>query len=213
MSIERLLCTMLASCLFVAGTAAPAARPSVPRLDSAITSAVSYCESVAARENIATFPMPIGADMHDATPPALGTPDIVKRFAATQPIGRMAAPSFFVRFPASNGEVWAVLYEGMPACDFMITGADGDMPTLATDLAKSLGATRGWRTMSSEPATGGMPFAQLVLVKRMPRTGTPEFALRASIRALSASIATKEGVQLDMSFLAGKIGTGAPVSQ
>ena len=193
-------------------SASSAASSKKLNLDSAIGRAISFCEAVASREG-SGFPVPVGADVHDATPPALGTPDLVKRFAATQQSGRMTSPAFFVQFRSSDGLVWAVVYEGMPACDFMITGADGDMPAMASRLSANLSERKGWQIMASAPATAAMPLAQHLLVKKMPKAGAPEFGIRLRIRALAGEAADKDGVQMEMSFLSGEIGSASAPAQ
>lgn len=213
---RRLLWALLAASLFGLPPADAAPRkPGKGGLDSTLARASDFCERAASRAAGTGFPIPAGGgiSIHDGRPPALGTPDLVKRFADTQPIGRLAsADRFYLHFLAPGGDVWAVVYDGMPACDVMVTGAAGDMPAAAARLADSL-RRNGWQSAGSTAATATMPLAQHVLVKQVPKAGAPALGLRLRIRALSGAAAEPDGVQLELGFLAGEVGTSSPDPQ
>jgi hypothetical protein len=162
------LCAALASWLMIMGaTAAAAKAPAKKGWAGALPEAVAFCEKASSRADVKSFPVPIGGGIrvHPGDPTAMGVPDLVKRFAATQPLGRLASPAFYIHFPSSDGQIWAVVYDGLPACDLMLTGAGGDMPAAASGLAKSLEA-KGWRIVGSTAALGSALFAQHDLRER-----------------------------------------------
>lgn len=207
--ICRLLCAVVAASLLMMSAGAASKKPAKGGLDSTLASASEFCERAATRAPGTGFPLPSagGVAVHDGTPPAMGTPDLVKRFAQTQTSGRLASVApFYLHFFAKGGDVWAVVYDGLPTCDVMVTGAAGDMPAAASRLADSLRRS-GWQVAGSTPATAAMPLAQHILLKKMPKTGSPGFGLRLRIRALSGAGADPAGVQLEMSFLAGEVET------
>ncbi|HEX8481727.1 MAG TPA: hypothetical protein VF650_07490 [Allosphingosinicella sp.] len=201
----RLLFASLAASLVCMPAAAAAGKPTKGGLDSALANASSFCERAASRAPGTGFPAPLRGpvSIHDGTPPAMGTPDLVKRFAATQESGCLASSApFFVHFLTSDAAVWAVVYDKLPSCDIMVTGAAGDMPAVAGRLTQALGKN-GWLSGGSTAATAAMPLARHVLVKKAPKPGAPDFTLRLRIRALGGPSADPAGVQLEMSFLGG----------
>lgn len=202
----RLLCALLAASLFGLPPAAAASRSKAKGgLDSTLARASDFCERAATREAGTGLPVPSGGGVaiHDGSPPALGTPDLVKRFADNQQTGPLASEQrFYVHFLAPGGDVWAVVYDKLPACDVMVTGAAGDMPAAASRLTDSL-RRNGWQI------AGSTPLAQHVLVKKLPKAGMPGFGLRLRLRALSGDAADPGGVQLEMSFLAGDVETSS----
>lgn len=201
----RLLCAAVWASLVAMPAGAAPKKPAKGGVESAVANASEFCERAATRPAGPGMPVPSmgGVAIHDGTPPALGTPDLVKRFAQTQPSGRLASGNpFYLHFLAKDGDVWAVVYDGTPTCDVMVTGASGDMPATASRLAEALRRS-GWQVAGSTPATAAMPLAQYVLLKKIPKAGAPDSAVRLRIRALSGASADPAGVQLEMSFLAG----------
>lgn len=195
-----LLCAGLASTLMVHPTAVAGRTPMRRGLDSVLATAVSYCESVVTRQAGAHLPMPTGAILHGGPRTAAGVPDLVQRFASTTFSGRLGLSSpFYIQFPAEGGQLWVVAYDGMPTCDVMVTGVEGDMTAEASALAQTLGGKAGWDLVSAQ-APSGMPLAQYTLVQQMP-SGQ---AVRLRMRALAGTAAAPDGVQLELSFISGK---------
>lgn len=203
--INRLLCVALLGALVAAPAGAAAKKPAKNGLEATLANAAAYCERVATRAPGTGMLVPTGgrAAIHDGTPPALGTPDLVKRFAETQPSRHLASGSpFYVNFLTEGAQVWAVVYEGTQTCDVVVTGAVGDMPAIAARLAESLRKS-GWQIVESSPASATMPLARHVLTRKVPAAAAPETSLRLQLRALSGAAADPAGVQLEMSVLAG----------
>ncbi|HEX8381365.1 MAG TPA: hypothetical protein VF619_12555 [Allosphingosinicella sp.] len=200
---SRLFCAPLAALLICIPSAVAAAPKS--GLDSTLANASNFCERAASRAPGTGFPPPLGGrvSIHDGNPPAMGVPDLVKRFAETQPTGRLAPSApFYLHFFTSGADVWAVVYDKLPSCDVMVTGAAGDLQAVASRLTQALRKS-GWQSMGSTAATAAMPLAQHVLVKKVARPGAPEAVLTLRVRALSGPSADPAGVQLEMSFLSG----------
>lgn len=207
--IRRLLFGLLAVSLFgLPPVDAGPRKPAKGGLDATLARASSFCERTASRETGPRFELPSGGGIkiHDGRPPALGTPDLVKRFADRQPIIGRIAPSerFYLHFLSPGGDVWAVVYFGLPACSVMVTGAAGDMPAAASRLAETL-PKAGWQIAGFTPATAAMPLAKHVLIKKIAKPGTPNFGTMLSLRALAGDSADPTGVQLEMRFLAGEL--------
>jgi hypothetical protein len=206
----RVLCVALVASLFAGPTVAGAPRkPAKGDLDSTLARASSFCEGAALRPAGAGVELPSlrGIAIHDRAPRDAGVPDLVKRFARTRPMAPLASsPSLHLHFLAPGGDVWALVYDGLPACDVMVTGASGDLPAAASRLAEALGRD-GWQIAGSSPATAAMPLAKHVLSKKIAKPGTPDFGLMLSLRALAGDSADPTGVQLEMRFLAGELRT------
>lgn len=205
---RRLLCAALVACLFAvpAATAAPR-KPAKGDLDSNLVRASSFCEGAALRPAGAGFQLPSmrGIAIHDRAPRDTGVPDLVKRFAATQPMAALApSPSFHLHFLAPGGDVWALVYDGLPSCSVMVTGASGDIPAAALRLVESLRGD-GWEIAGFRPATAAVPQSKHILIKKLAKPGTPGFGLMLSLRALAGDSADPAGVQLEMRFLAGEL--------
>lgn len=201
--ICRLLRVALLATLFATPAVTASKKPAKDGLDSTLARAAEFCERAATHTGTG-IPGPPGGGgvaIHDGTPPAMGTPDLVKRFAQTQPSGRLASkPPFNLHLLGKGGEVWAVVYEGLPTCDVMVTGASGDMPATAVRLAEALRRS-GWQIVGSTPATATMPLSEQVLIKKVAKPGTPPSSLKLRLRALSGAAADPAGIQLEMSFL------------
>lgn len=211
----RLLCVVLAASLLATPAGAASKKAAKGGLDSTLANASEFCERAATRPVGTGFPLPAGGGVaiHDGAPPAMGTPDLVKRFAQTQPSARLASgPPFNLHFFAKGADVWAIVYDGIPTCEIMVTGASGDMPAVASRLAESLRRS-GWRIAEASPATAARPFAQHVLLKKIPKPGAADYGLRLRLRAMSGASAAPEGIQLEMSFLAGEAGISADADQ
>jgi hypothetical protein len=203
--VNRVAATLMGAALTWSASGAGAVKPAARDLPAMLAKAAEFCEGAASRDAGSGIPMliDVGISVHDGAPPAMGVPDIVKRFAQTQLSSRIAAtPPFYLRFAAAKGDVWAVVYDKLPSCDLMVTGADGDMPTLAAALSRSL-TSHGWTLLKSIPATATSPLAEQLLV----RTMSGNRGLRVIIRALAPAPADKAGVQMELSFLAGEANT------
>jgi hypothetical protein len=203
--INRLFCVGLLAALVAAPAGAGSKKPAKDGIESTLVNASAYCERVATRAPGTGILLPTAGRVaiHDGSPPALGTPDLVKRFAETQPSRLLASGSpFYVNFLTEGAQVWAVVYGGTPTCDVVVTGAAGDMPAIAARLAESMRKS-GWQIVESSPASGTMPLAQHVLAKKVPAAAAPENSMRLQLRALSGTAADPAGVQLEMSIMAG----------
>lgn len=203
--IDRLLCAGLLAALVAAPSGAASKKPAKDAIEATLTAASVFCERVATRAPGTGMPIPTAGRtaIHDGTPPAVGTPDLVKRFAETQPSRHLASGfPLYVNFLTEGGQVWAVVYEGTSTCDVMVTGAAGDMPAIAARLAESMRRS-GWQIVASSPAGETMPLAQHVLTRKIPAAAAPETTVRLQLRALSGAAADPAGVQLEMSVLAG----------
>lgn len=204
----RVICIALIASLFAMPPAAAASRkPGKGDLHSNLARVSSFCEQAVLRAPGTGFPLPSlrGVGIHGGAPRDSGVPDLVKRFAARQPMARIfSAPTFNLHFQAPGGDVWALVYDSLPTCDVMVTGASGDMPATAARLAESL-AGDGWQIAAFRPATATMPLSKHILVKRLPKPGMPDFGLMLVIRAPAGEAADPAGVQLELDFIAGKV--------
>jgi hypothetical protein len=169
-------------------------------IEAVVATAVSYCETVVLRQAGTHLPVPTEAILHGGASTAAAVPDLVQRFASTTFSGLLGLSSpFYIQFPAMGGQLWVVAYDGVPTCDVMITGAEGDMTAEASALADTLRGKAGWDLLSAQTPSA-MPLAQYTLVKQMP-SGQ---AIRLRMRALAGSAAEPDGVQWELSFIAGK---------
>jgi hypothetical protein len=204
----RLLRMALLASLVAGPPASGAARKAgKDDLDSTLAKASSFCEGAALRPAGAGVQLSSlrGVAIHDGAPRDLDVPDLVKRFAKTRPMARMtSSPSLYLQFSGRDGDAWALVYQELPACDVMVTGATGDMPAAASRLAQSL-SSNGWQIAGSTDATAAMPLSKHVLVKKIARPGMRDFGLMLSLRALAGDAADPTGSQLEMKFLAGEI--------
>lgn len=208
MNCRQLWVALIAS-LFALAPAAAAASPkrATDDLNSSLKRAASFCEQAVLRRPGVGFSLPSlrGIKIHDRAPRDTGVPDLVKRFAASQPAAALApSPSFHLQFLARDGDVWALVYDGIPTCSIMVTGASGDMPAAASRLAEALRAD-GWELAASRPATATMLLAKQILIKKSANSGIPDFGIMLSLRALAGNSADPAGVQMEMRFLAGQI--------
>jgi hypothetical protein len=201
--IHRLLYVgFLASLVATPAVAAPK-KPAKGGLEWSLANASAYCERVVTRAPGTGMLVPSTgpAAFHDGTPPAMGTPDLVKRFAQTQPSGRLATGNpFYVNFITKGADVWAVVYQETSSCDVMVTAGAGDMAAVAARLTESL-VKSGWQRAASSPAGGPGQLAQHVLTKKVPKADAPAAGVTLRLRALSGTAADPAGIQLDMSFL------------
>jgi hypothetical protein len=204
----RLLSIALAASLVALPPVAAASRkPGKGDLSTNLARVSAFCEQAILRAPGKGFPLPSlrGIEIHGGDPRDPGVPDLVKRFAARQQMAQLvSSPTFNMRFRAPDGDAWALVYEALPACDVMVTGASGDMPAAAVRLAESLGGD-GWEVAGFIPATASRPLSKHILVKKLPKPGSPDFGIMLTVRALAGDSADPTGVQMEMGFLAGAV--------
>jgi hypothetical protein len=191
-----------------------AAATSAPPLADALAQAATFCEASLYSGDVR---LPANATVYMRVHAAAGSvrpfseiPAIVQRFMETQPMSRMTAPSGAVLFAASEGEVWAVGYGEMPACDLMVTNSSG-VPTLANALVRKLDEQEGWESVRAVPASAAMPLSDHLLRKPKPQSDDPAYGFRLKVRWPAEAITDRNGVQLEMSYLAGTMKSSAPV--
>ena len=183
-----------AALLFALLAPMPAAPPPV---DAALASAARYCEAVVTEKKTAP-PLPAGVTVHSDS----GIPDLIKRFAATQPMIRMFGVDSYAHFHARNGQVWVVRSQQAVACDIVVTAVPGGSAALGDSFTRSLPG-QGWKTLSSSPATAAMPFWRHTLVKWVPKANSPNFGLSLKILGLLPPSSTEDDNQLELSFIGG----------
>lgn len=206
MTCRLLRLAMAASLVTLPPTAAAARKPAKGDLNSNLARVSSFCEQAVLRAPGTGFPIdsPRGIDIHVGARLDGRVPDLVKRFAARQAAAPLvSSPSFQLHFLAPGGDVWALVYDRLPICNVMVTGASADMSTAASRLANTLGG-EGWQIAGSIPATPDRPLSKHVLVKKIAKPGVPDFGLMLTIRAL-AGAADPTGIQLEMELLAGEV--------
>jgi hypothetical protein len=204
---------MIVGAALVLAAQTAAAAPAAPPLSEALGQAASFCEAALYTGSVG---LPANATVYMSIPAAAGgvrplseIPELVQRFAATQPMGRTVAPNVAVRFLASEGEVWTIGYGEVAACDLMVTNGS-DVPALAAALVAGLDQEKGWDSVKAVPASAAMPLSQHVLVKPKPQADDPAYAFRVKVRWPDAPAADRDGVQLDMSYVAGTLKSPAP---
>jgi hypothetical protein len=173
---------------------APAARPPV---DAALASAARYCEAVVT-DRTTSPPLPAGATVHSDS----GVPDLIKRFAAMQPVTRMFGIDSYAHFHARNGQVWVVRSQQSVACDIVVTAVPGGSAALGESFTKSLPG-QGWKNLFSLPATAARPFWRQTFVKWVPKANSPNFGLSLKFLGLLPPGSTEEDSQLELSFIGG----------
>jgi hypothetical protein len=190
----------------VAQAAAPA--PAAPALAEALAQGAAFCE---ASLYSGAVQLPSNTVIYMRVHRSAGSvrplselPELVQRFSATQPMGRVAPVSGAVKFTAADGEVWAVNYGERPACDLMVTKGS-NVPEMAAELVRSLDEQGSWDSVRSAPATAEMPLADHLLRKPRPQADDPNYGLRLAVRWPVGTAADPAGVQLEMSYLAGSL--------
>ncbi|MBB4100809.1 hypothetical protein [Sphingomonas kyeonggiensis] len=136
------------------------------------------------------------------------TPPLIQRVIGHSQSRMMFKISMAARFPAASGEVWVIFYNGN-ACDLYVTGSSEPVAPLAASLANTLGA-QGWQTAAAVDAGEKMPLSQRLLLRAAPKPDMPGYGVRAKMQWLSPAAADSEGVQLDISYLAGNVGAAQP---
>jgi hypothetical protein len=183
-------------------------------LADALAQAAAFCEASLFSGGVQLPPNTI---IYMRVPRAAGSvrplselPELVKRFAATQPMGRTTQTSGAVKFAASEGEVWAVNYGEMPACDLMVTKGS-NVPALAAALVRNLDEQGGWENVRTVPASASMPLSDHVLRKLKPQADDQNYGFRLRVRWPIETAADQNGIQLEMSYLAGTMKPPAPI--
>jgi hypothetical protein len=168
-----------------------------PPVDAALASAARYCEAVVTERKTPPS-LPAGATVHSDS----GIPDLIKRFAATQPMIRMFGVDSYAHFHARNGQVWVVRSQQAVACDIVVTAVPGGSAALGATFVKSLPG-QGWISLASSPATAARPFWRQTLVKRVPKADSSNFGLSLKIVGLLPPGSTEDDSQLELSFVGG----------
>ena len=210
------ICRVVALCMAVMSSSAMAAdAPS--SISEAVFHAVELCERAVQTEGAVPFDRPKGAELYEDLLGQAGRPDIarmqseapalVQRFVQTLPWRTIEAPAMMMRYPAASGEAWAVIGQKNRSCNVMVTGS---VDPVAATLVEQM-AARGWRVVIARPAVKPATLAQHVLVKMNPTLSAPDWGVRARVRSLGFTPDTRDGVEMEMSFLAGNIVVRAPV--
>lgn len=185
-------------------------------ISEAVFHAVGLCERAVQTDGAVRFDRPSGAELYDDLLGRAGRPDIarmqseapalVQRFVQTLPWRAVEAPAMMMRYPATSGEAWAVIGQKTRSCDVMVTGS---VDPLAATLVAQM-ATRGWRVVLARPAVKPATLAQHVLVKMNPTPSAPDWGVRALVRSVGFTSETRDGVEMEMRFVAGDIVVRAP---
>jgi hypothetical protein len=202
-----------------AGVLAPSAMAAdaPSSISEAVFHAVTLCERAVQTEGAVRFDRPKGAELYEDLLGRAGKPDIarmqstapalIQRFVSTLPWRAMEAPAMMMRYPAASGEAWAVIGQRTGSCNVMVTGSvDPVAATLVDQMAE-----RGWRVVVARPAVKPATFAQHVLVKMNPTPSAPNWGVRALVRSVGFTPEARDGVEMEMSFVAGDIVVKAPV--
>jgi hypothetical protein len=207
---------MILAAALAAAAQAAAPAPAEPALAEALAQGAAFCE---ASLHSGGVQLPSNAIMYVSVPRRMGAvrplselPELVQRFSANQTMGRVAPVSGAVKFTASEGEVWAVNYDKMPACDLMVTNGS-NVPELAAELVRTLDGPGAWDSVRSAPASAEMPLANHLLRKPQPEPDDPNYGLRVSVRWPVGTAADRTGVQLQMNYLAGTLRPLAAAAQ
>ena len=130
-------------------------------------------------------------------------PALVKRFAATQPGGRVGPVSGYVTWPQSaGGSVWVVMYQ-TSGCDILVTGVT-DVSVVAVPFVRSL-ESAGFSILRSIDASSSQPLSQRLFLKRQPTATAPAYGTRISVAWPTGAASKPDGVQMTVSYLAGDI--------
>ncbi|HEX8308705.1 MAG TPA: hypothetical protein VF645_09855 [Allosphingosinicella sp.] len=171
--------------------------PAPPAVDSALAGAARYCEAIVMAKK-STLPVPAGVTIHSDS----GVPDLIRRFAATQPMTRMFGIDSYAHFHARNGQVWVVRSEQAVSCDIVVTAVPGGADALRDSFLKSLPG-QGWQMRSSSTATPTKPLWRHSFVKWVPKASASGFGLVLDVRGLHPAASTEDGVQMELGFIGG----------
>ncbi|MDT0507680.1 hypothetical protein [Novosphingobium sp. MMS21-SN21R] len=189
-------------------TAAPVVLAATP-----LEQAVDYCAFETGGSN-GRFAMPAGSVLYQPMDPSIvaqmrvlgnsraigptssDVPDLVKRFAQTQPISRVSdlAPIWFYywSFGGKSPTAWAVSDAKTHACEIMVTGNRNfvaDRDTLISSLQRS-----GWLLETPTPANGSA-FWTFTMTKEVPAGSKLMFRAEG----LGAT-ADRNGIQMSLTF-------------
>lgn len=183
--------------------------PTLP-ISSATMQAVAMCERAVQADGNIALDMPKGTELfHDLLGRAKGAgihmtadaPPLIQRFVMTQPWRAVEPPSFMIRYPSGSGEAWAIVAGRTRSCNVVVTGSTD--PSASNILGKMQPA--GWRMIITRPASQPGMLASHTLVKMNPTPSAPNWGVRAIVRSLGFTPDTRDGVQMEMSFIAGDI--------
>ena len=180
---------------------------------SALAEAAAYCELRIDQAN-SRFTLPRGTIVYTAMNPVVAQsvrargaqlgpinaelPDLVKRFAATQPMAQRSGvgPEWFeyVRFGHDGSYAWTVTDPKAAACDVLVT--DTDKPLAERDALVAKYQQAGWTLDQSVP---GPALWVMSFAKGSASTGASKFVAR--MQGLGAN-ADKTGVQMEIQFMA-----------
>lgn len=205
--IVLLLSVLAAPCTAFAQTAArPAASPQPAALLDAGHSAIETCIS-----GVTTGKMAPSVDVETFVrnaPPGFGTfkaladlPPLLKRFVATS--GGGITPDFVMRFPTTEGQIWAIVRGSAGSCDLAFTGFNDAQ--VEPQVARLFSGGQGWTTAAQRPASAAAPMAYYLFAKRLPTPAAPAFGVRARMRGVGTTASTAQGIQLEINFIAGDL--------
>jgi hypothetical protein len=200
---------MIAALLLAAALASAGAEP--PKV-SALDEAASFCQwQISGKDG--KFNMPAGSVRYEnwgadvvalmkskripVGPTFADLPELVVRFASTQPAGRLSgmSPEWFGYMSFGRGKAWTVNYPKTSACDVMVTGSAeylADRDSLLEKMQKG-----GWKLFEA-PAAQNSPLWRSTLSKPGDTDGSN---IVATVQGLSPDLATPDGVQLEIQFI------------
>ena len=187
-------------------------------ISEAVFHAVALCERAVQTEGSIPFDRPNGAELYEDMLGRAGKPNIarmqseapalVQRFILTLPWRAVEAPTMMMRYPATSGEAWAVVGQRTGSCSVLVTGS---VDPVAATLVEQM-AAGGWRIAAARPAIKPATLAQYVLVKMNPTPSAPNWGVRALVRSVGFTPETRDGVEMDISFVAGDIVIKSPTT-
>jgi hypothetical protein len=128
-------------------------------------------------------------------------PGLIRRFVATS--GGGSAPDMVLQFHSTEGQIWAVVRASNAACDMAFSGF-GDA-NVEAQIAGAFSDSAGWTTVAKRPRSANAPLGEYLFVKRLPTTSSPAFGARAKMRSMGTTLASADGIQMDINFLAGDL--------
>jgi hypothetical protein len=200
---------MITALLLAAALASAGAEPAKV---SALEEAASFCQwKVSGKDG--QFDMPTGSVLYEnwgtdvvalmkskgipVSPTFTDLPDLIVRFASTQPAGRLSgiSPEWFSYVSFGRGKAWTVDYPKISACDVMVTGSPeylADRDSLLEKMQKG-----GWKLFET-PAAENSPLWKSTLRGPADKDGS---TIVATVQGLSPDLATPDGVQLEIQFV------------
>ena len=180
----------------------------------ALYDAVRFCSYGMGVRESDRFNMPPGSEMYQVLHPTVAAvmkqrgmtvgpsnaevPDLVIRFASTQPMGRLSstAPDQFdyASFNSDGDMAWTVRYPDVEACDIMVTGEEDYLAD--KDATISTMQANGWLVERDEIVVDGLMWRTVL---NHPQ-GLDGVVLQSVFQGFVESDPKEEGVQMEVQF-------------